>query len=142
MKLAEFFLNYTEYNHLFNFSDKTALLDWTFLHGTPKLVKILLRRNYQINFPQVTLPMMLKQEKIPMFKLLTQTQQNLHGIALKFLKSDYTLTNSQFENDFRQFLKSPQSLKSLCRMQIDKFSHYESEILPTQLVRFLEFQFD
>ena len=122
----------------FSFLGKTALLDWVLIHGTPTSAKILLRRGYLLNYPWVSVPLILEQENLPMFQCMIQSQQSLQPFALDLPKS--TFSNSLFQHEVQEFLKSPQSLKSLCRMQVRQLLNYDSEFVPKQLVRFLEFQ--
>ena len=122
----------------FSFLGKTALLDWVLIHGTPTSAKILLRRGYLLNHPWVSVPLILEQENLPMFQCMIQSQQSLQPFALNLPKSAFS--NSLFQHEVQEFLKSPQSLKSLCRMQVRQLLNYDSEFVPKQLVRFLEFQ--
>jgi len=115
----------------------TALLDWVLIHGTPTSAKILLRRGYLLNYPWVSVPLILEQENLPMLQCMIQSQQSLQPFALTYTKS---FSNSLFQHEVQHFLKSPQSLKSLCRMQVRQLHDYDSEFVPKQLVRFLEFQ--
>ena len=123
---------------LCSFSGNTALLDWVLIHGTPTSAKILLRRGYLLNYPWVSVPLILEQENLPMFQCMIQSQQSLQPFALNLPK--FAFSNSLFQHEVQEFLKSPQSLKSLCRMQVRQLLNYDSEFVPKQLVRFLEFQ--
>ena len=119
---------------LCSFSGNTALLDWVLIHGTPTSAKILLRRGYLLNYPWVSVPLILEQENLPMLQCMIQSQQSLQPFALTYTKS---FSNSLFQHEVQHFLKSPQSLKSLCRMQVRQLHDYDSEFVPKQLVRFL-----
>ena len=113
-------------------------MDWVLIHGTPTSAKLLLRRGYLLNYPWVSVPLILEQENLPMFQCMIQSQQSLQPFALNLPKSAFS--NSLFQHEVQEFLKSPQSLKSLCRMQVRQLLNYDSEFVPKQLVRFLEFQ--
>ena len=114
-------------------------MDWVLIHGTPTSAKLLLRRGHALNFPQVSVPLILSQENLPMFQLMIQSQQSLQPLTFQHVKQSSPFTNSSFQHEVQVFLKSPLSLKSLCRMQVRQ-QNYDSEFVPQQLVRFLEFQ--
>merc|ERR1711983_545056 len=59
----------------------TALLDRVLIHGTPTSAKILLRRGYLLNYPWVSVPLILEQENLPMLQCMIQSQQSLKSLC-------------------------------------------------------------